>query len=104
MFSPFTTVICAATMPPTSIIATQDDTNITVNWTPPDPTPSGYMIHYSTTGDEGSVSVSSGSASRAVITGRQADRVYTVTIVALSTHLPSVPTTVPAIREGMTAV
>ena len=87
---------------PSGVSAAQDGTTITVTWIPPSPAPSaGYMVYYSTTGDEGSVSVSSGSDSQAVITGRQADRVYTVSIVALSAHLPSTLTTVPAIRPGM---
>ena len=89
-------------MPPTGVTATQDGTTITVNWTPPDPTPSGYVIYYSTTGDEGSVSVNSGSASQAGITGwHSMDHVYTVSMVALSEHLPSAPSVVPAVRQGM---
>ena len=97
-------VIYTDAMPPTSVSASQDGTTVTVNWTPPDPNPSGYLIHYSTTGDEGSVSVSSGSAIQAVITGRQAHHVYTIRIVSFSTHLlQSVQTTaVVAIRSGMT--
>ena len=47
------------------------------------------------------MSVSSGSVSQAVITGRQADRAYTVSVVALSAHLPSALTAaVPAVRPG----
>ena len=86
---------------PSDVGAAQNGTTITVTWTPPSPAPSaGYMVYYNTTGDEGSVSVSSGSDGQAVITGRQADRVYTVIVVALS-DLPSVQTTaVPAIRPG----
>ena len=86
---------------PSGISAVQDGTNITVTWTPPSSAPSaGYMVYYSTTGDEGSVSVSSGSDSQVVITGLQADRVYTVSVVAVS-DLPSVQTAAaPAIRPG----
>ena len=86
---------------PSGVSAAQDGTTITVTWTPPSPAPSaGYMVYYSTTGDEGSVSVSSGSDSQAVITGRQADRVYTVSVVAVS-DLPSAQTpAVPAVRPG----
>ena len=46
------------------------------------------------------MSVSSGSDSQAVITGRQTDRAYTVSVVAVS-DLPSVQTpAVPAVRPG----
>ena len=87
---------------PRNTNATQNRTTITVTWTPPSPAPlNGYLVYYSATGDEGSVSVSSGSVSQTVITGRQADRVYTVSVVALSAHLPSALTAaVPAVRPG----
>ena len=87
---------------PSDVSFTHDGPTITVTWTPPSHTPSaGYTVYYSTTGDEGNVSVSSGSDSQTVITGRQADRVYTVSVVALSAHLPSALTAaVPAIRPG----
>ena len=86
---------------PSGVSAAQDGTTVTVTWIPPSPAPSaGYMVYYSTTGDEGSVSVSSGSDSQAVITGRQADRAYTVSVVAVF-YLPSVQTAaVPAVRPG----
>ena len=93
---------CAAAMQLTGVNATQNGTTIRVNWTPPDPAPSGYLIYYSATGDGGIVSVSSGSDNQVVITGRQAGRVYTISMVALSEHLPSVQTAlVLAIQEGM---
>ena len=87
---------------PSGVSTAQDGTTITVTWTPPSSAPSaGYMVYYITTGDEGSVSVSSGSDSQAVITDRQADRVYTVSVVAVS-DLPSVQTAaVPAVRPGI---
>ena len=86
---------------PSGVSAAQDGTTITVTWIPPSPIPSaGYVVFYSTTGDEGSVSVSSGSDSQAVITGRQADYEYTVSVVALSAHLPSALTAVAAVRSG----
>lgn len=48
------------------------------------------------------MAVGSGSASQADITGRQAHRMYTVSMVALSALLPNVKTTpVPAVRLGM---
>ena len=85
---------------PSGVSAAQDGTTITVTWIPPSPAPSaGYMVYYSTTGDEGSVSVNSGSDTQAVIKGRQADRVYTVSVVAVS-DLPSALSIVPALRPG----
>ena len=87
---------------PSSVSAAQDGTTITVTWAPPTPAPSvGYMVYYSTTGDERSVSVSNGSDSQAVITCQQADHVYTVSVVAVYVHLPSTLTTVPAVRPGI---
>ena len=84
---------------PSGVSAAQDGTTITVTWIPPSPAPSaGYMVYYCTTGDEGSVSVSSGS-DRAVITGRQVGRVYIVGVVAVS-DLPSALSTIPAVRPG----
>lgn len=76
-------------MQPTGVSAKQDGTTITVSWTLPDPTPSEYIIYYSATGDKGSVTIDSGS-DQAVITEQQADRVYIVSMVALSKHLPIV--------------
>ena len=91
-----------AAMPPTGVSATQDGTTITVNWTPPDPTPSGYMVYYSSSELEGSMSISCGSANQAFIAGWQADHVYTVSMVALSEHLPSASGMVPAVQQGKT--
>ena len=96
---------------PSDVSFTLDGPTITVTWTPPSPAPSnGYIVYYSATEDVGSVSVSSGSVSQAVIPGRQADRAYTVSVVALSAYLPSVvalsdlpsvhTTAVPATRPG----
>ena len=87
---------------PSDVSFTLDGPTITVTWTPPSPAPSnGYIVYYSATEDVGNVSVSSGSVSQAVIPGRQADRAYTVSVVALSAHLPSAQTAaVPATRPG----
>ena len=84
---------------PSNVRFTLDGTTITVTWTPPSPAPSnGYIAyytdfyspsHYSAPRDEGSVSVSSGSASQVVIP--VTDIVYTVSVVAVS-DLPSIQT------------
>lgn len=93
--------IHAAALPPVGVNATQNGTTITVNWTPPDPTPSGYFIIYSSLENEGSVLISRGIATQAVIAGWQAYHEYTVSMVALSKHLPSVPILAPAVKQGM---
>ena len=94
--------IYTAAVAPMAVSATQNEGVITVTWTPPNPIPSaGYVVSYITTGDVGSVSVMNGNANQAVITGRRADRVYTISVVALSTQLPSDLITEPAIRPGM---
>ena len=102
MDASYFTALLAAAMPPTGVSATQDETTITVNWTPPDPTPSaGYLIYYSSHELEGATSISSGSANQTFIAGWQADRVYTVSMVALSEHLPSASTLLPAVQLGI---
>ena len=90
----------AAAVAPSGVSVAQDGTTITVKWTPPSSAPSnGYMVYYTDSyspshrtvpRDEGSVSVSSGSASQVVIP--VTDIVYTVSVVAVS-DLPSVVVT-----------
>ena len=63
-------------------------------------TPTGYVIYYQATGDNGSVTVNSGSATWQEITGRQENQ-YNITIVTLSSELPSEPTTVSALKINM---
>ena len=87
----------AAAAAPSGVSAAQDGTTITVKWTPPSPAPSnGYIVYYTDSyspshrtepRDEGSMPVSSGSASQAVIIP-DTDIVYTVSVVAVS-DLPS---------------
>ena len=82
---------------PSNISFTLDGPTITVTWIPPSPTPSnGYMVYYTdfyiyshSARDEGSVAVSSGSASQVVIP--VTNIVYRVSVVAVS-DLPSVQT------------
>ena len=84
---------------PTCTSALHNGTTITVSWTPPNTgaTPTGYVIYYQATGDQGSVTVYSGSATWQEITGQQENQ-YNITIVALSSKLPSKPTTVRVLR------
>ena len=67
-------------------------TNFTVSWTPPTPTPEGYVIFFQGGDDEDSVTVEDGSTTTVNIDGRVNGRQYSVTMVALSQHLPSTVT------------
>ena len=65
---------------------------VNVSWTPPTPLDdvTGYIIYYG--GDDGSgdsVSVVGGSTDSYLLTGLQTGVNYSVSIVALSQHLPS---------------
>ena len=69
----------------------KDDTTITVSWTPPSPTPTGYVIYYQATDggtDSGNETVTGGSTDQEVITDRNRGS-YDITIMATSNHLPS---------------
>ena len=80
-------------------------TSIEVSWTPPSPLGpvTGYRIYYD--GDDGSsgyVDVTGGSHRRHILTRLPSDLTYTVSIVALSTSLPSEVAFAPnPIRIGM---
>ena len=67
-------------------------TSFTVSWTPPNSTPVGYVIFFLGGDDEGSVMVDDGSATMFTIDDRINNREYSITMVALSTHLPSTVT------------
>ena len=75
------------------MIATQVGlTSFTVSWTPPNPAPEGYVIFFQGGDDEGSVMVDDGSAIMFTVDDRINDRQYSITMVALSPHLPSTVT------------
>ena len=61
-----------------------------VSWNPPDPSTNltGYRIYYSGADDSGSVDVGA-SATEVTIDNRTTSVTYTITMVALSPHLPS---------------
>ena len=71
-------------------------TGILVSWTPPTPLgdTTGYRIYYSG-GSSGSVNVSGGSTDNHPLTGLQNEASYTISIVAVSDHLPSEALTWP---------
>ena len=67
-------------------------TGFTVSWTPPNTTPTGYVVFFQGGDDEGSVMVDDGSATVVTVDGRVNNRQYSITMVALSLHLPSTVT------------
>ena len=66
--------------------------NFTVTWSSPDPTLSGYVIFFVGDGDVGSVMVDDGAATMQTVDGRLNNQLYSITMVALSQHLPSTET------------
>ena len=83
----------AEASPPTELraILYQDPNTITVSWTPPSLTPTGYVIYYQATDggtDAGNMVITGGSTDQFDITGKNRDS-YNITIVATSQHLPS---------------
>ena len=62
-----------------------------MSWSPPDPLgdTTGYVIYYSTDGSSDSVDVSGPDSSEAVLEGLVMDSRYSISLVAISQHLPS---------------
>ena len=86
---------------PTNLMAVQEGpTSIRVSWSPPTPlgNTTGYRIYYSG-GSSGSEDVSDGSTDNYLLTGLQNGEIYTISIVAISQHLPS--ESIPADMEVM---
>ena len=83
----------AAANSPTGFTAEQlpqEPGSFRVSWTPPAylANLTGYCIYYSGADDSGSVDVGA-STTEVTIDNRTADVTYTITMVALSPHLPS---------------
>ena len=90
IYSPYTNV---GTDPPTNVAAMQIGlTSFTVSWTSPNPTPIGYVVFFEGGDDEGSMMVDDGSETVVTVDGRVNNRQYSITMVALSLHLPSTVT------------
>ena len=86
-------VVClyvVATAPTNLVVRQISPTSITVSWTPPTPLgdTTGYIIYY-TGGSSGSVDVSGGSTDKYTLKNLESEAEYTITIVAVSEHLPS---------------
>ena len=85
--------LCTAADIPTNLTAEplpQEPGSFRVSWTPPASLANltGYRIYYSGVNDSGSVDVDA-SAANITIDNRTAGVTYTITMVALSPHLPS---------------
>ena len=94
----------AATPPSGVCVLYKNATSLNVSWTPSTDMDSvtGYMIYYD--GDDGSsgnVSVPGGSTDRYLLTGLQTGVSYSVSILTLSTHLPSQLVSEVKIIEGI---
>ena len=66
-------------------------TSIRVSWSPPTPLGDtiGYRIYYSDSDSSDSVDVGDGSTDNYLLTGLEMEATYTISIVAISEHLPS---------------
>ena len=85
--------LCTAPDSPTDLTTEQlpqESRSFRVSWTPPASLANltGYRIYYSGADDSGSVDVGA-SATEVTIDSRTAGVTYTITMVALSPHLPS---------------
>ena len=86
-------LLCTAADSPTGLTAEQlpqEPGSFRVSWTPPASSANltGYRIYYSGSNDSGSMDVDA-SATDITIDNRTAGVTYTITMVALSPHLPS---------------
>ena len=77
---------------PTGLTASHEGpTSVRVTWSPPDPLgdTTGYVIYYSTEGRSDSVDVSEPDSSETVLEDLIMDSRYSISLVAISQHLPS---------------
>ena len=93
MIIPSIVFLCTAADHPTGLTVEQlpqEPGSFRVSWTPPASSANltGYRIYYSGAGDSGSVDVGV-SATEVTIDNRMPGVTYTITMVALSPHLPS---------------
>ena len=93
MIIPSIVFLCTAADSPTGLTAEQlpqETGSFRVSWTPPASSANltGYRIYYSGANDSGSTDVGA-SATDITIDNRTAGVTYTITMVALSPHLPS---------------
>ena len=98
--------LCTGANSPTNLTAEQvNSTAIRVSWIPPasGSTVTGYRIFYQTEGNQGSVDVGA-STTEYTITSLVVNDTYTITLVALSEHLPSAIVGPEIIIPGKTSV
>ena len=82
--------------PPRGLEAAQYGSTITVYWTPPTvgATPTGYVIYYQAKGEAvESVTINDATLVQHSIVGVQSNKVYSITMLTLSSMLPSQETT-----------
>ena len=92
----------AGAFPPTGVRAVQDGpTSIRVTWTPPSPLgdTTGYRISFSGESSSDSVSVN-GESSYIILANLESGKIYTISIVATSSHLPSEPVMTAPVALG----
>ena len=85
--------LCTAADHPTDVtveLLQREPGSLRVSWTPPASSANltGYNIYYRGAGDSGSIDVGA-SATEVTIDNRTAGVIYSITVVALSLHLPS---------------
>ena len=85
----------AAANPPTDLTAEQENqTTVRVSWTPPTSSVTGYQIYYMATESQGTrgeyvtITVTTPEADYKILHDLQAGLTYSITMVALSKHLP----------------
>ena len=87
-------VVClyvVATAPTDLVVRQISPTSIRVTWTPPTPLgdTTGYIIYYNSTDIIDNVTVSGGSTDEYTLLNLEREAEYTISIVAVSEHLPS---------------
>ena len=84
-----TSIFLTDVQTPTNVTAVQEGpTSIRVSWTPSSDA-TGYVISYTGGGSSDSVTVSGGSTDERLLTSLTNGVIYTISIVATSTELPS---------------
>ena len=91
----FTLVYIVATAPTDLMVRQISPTSIRVTWTPPTPLgdTTGYIIYYTSKDITDSVDVSGGFTDEYTLMNLEREADYTISIVAVSEHLPIEPLT-----------
>ena len=89
-------ILLTAAGPPTDVNGEQFETVLSVTWVPPTTgaTPTGYVVCYEASGSLSNVMINNGSASQQTFNISQVGEQHSLTIVVLSSQLPSATTTI----------